>query len=236
MRTLRVRDVMTTRVVAVTPSTPFREVAELMLHRKIGAVPVIDDRAGLVGLISESDLITKQAYGELRLRVGVPDTADGRGMARSRAQTAREVMSAPVETARPDDSLRDVARRMVEDRLRHLVVVGGDRAMVGIVSRRDLLRAFDRSDAELATEIRTDLSRCGYVEAGAVSVTVEEGVVTLEGRIGDIADIPAVCRVAWQVPGVVDVVPRLRHGPPGGTEPAGEHPRPVERPAPPDES
>jgi CBS domain-containing protein len=213
MRTLRVRDVMTTRVVAVTPSTPFREVVELMLHRRVGAVPVLDDHGALVGLISEADLITKQAYGDRRRHVltGVPGVAqqEARGMTRSLGQTARELMSAPVETALPDDTLRALARRMVEHRLRHLVVVDETRAVVGIVSRRDLLRAFERSDAEIEHEVRVDLSRCRHAEGGEITVVVDQGVVTLDGRIRDPADIPAVSRVAWLVPGVVDVVSHL---------------------------
>jgi CBS domain-containing protein len=63
VRALRVGDVMSTRVVAVTPGTPFRDVVELMLRHEISAVPVVDDMYGLVGLISEADLISKQAYG-----------------------------------------------------------------------------------------------------------------------------------------------------------------------------
>lgn len=240
MRTLRVRDVMTTRVVAVTPSTPFRDVAELMLHHRIGAIPVIDDAAGLIGLISEADLITKQAYGDRRRRmlVGLPGVAgrEARGMTRSRAQTARELMSAPVETALPDDPLRDVARRMVENQLRHLVVVDPDRRMVGIVSRRDLLRVFDRSDDEISAEVRTDMSRCAHVRDGDVSVAVNRGVVTLDGRIRDLADAPAVCRVAWLVPGVVDVVHHLTVAPAGQATPVDDPAGPVVGPGPAAES
>lgn len=213
MRTLRVRDVMTTRVVAVTPSTPFREVAELMLSHRIGAIPVIDDAAGLVGLISEADLLTKQAYGGRyrRLLGGVPGEGlhEARGMARSRARTARQAMSAPVETARPGDPLRTVARRMVENRLRHLVVVDEAGRMVGIVARRDLLRAFVRSDDDIATEVRLNLARSDRVDEGDVVATVDGGVVTLDGRIHDLCDAPSVCRLAWLVPGVVDVVEHL---------------------------
>jgi CBS domain-containing protein len=213
MRTMRVRDVMTRRVVAVTPNTPFRDVAELILHHEIGAIPVIDDTGDLIGLITEADLITKQAYGDRRshLMGGLPGVAEheARGMIRSRARTAREVMSAPVETAVPDDALRDIARRMVENRLRHLVVVDGARRMVGIVSRRDLLRVFDRTDEEIAAEVKSDLARSGHRADGDVSVAVDGGVVTLDGRIRDLADIPVMCRLAWLVPGVVDVVHHL---------------------------
>lgn len=216
MRTPRVRDVMTTRVVAVTPATPFREVADLMLRHEIGAVPVIDDAGALTGLISEADLISKQAYGGFRLRMvrGVPgvETRVAGGMLRSRGRQAREVMSAPVETVMANEPLRVVARRMVENRLRHLVVVDGDHRMVGIVSRRDLLRAFDRTDAEIASDVRAELGSRGLMASGAVAVTVDDGVVTLDGRVDDLREVPAVCRLVWGVSGVVDVVDHLTPG------------------------
>jgi CBS domain-containing protein len=213
MRTLRVRDVMTTRVVAVTPATPFREVADLMLRHEIGAVPVIDDAGALTGLISEADLISKQAYGGFRLRMlrGVPgvEARAAGGMLRSRGRQAREVMSAPVETVMASDPVRVVARRMVEHRLRHLVVVDGEHRMVGIVSRRDLLRAFDRTDAEIGADVRSELEHGHPAAPVDVAVTVDDGVVTLDGRVHDLRDVPAVCRLAWGVPGVVDVIDHL---------------------------
>jgi CBS domain-containing protein len=214
MRTLRVRDVMNTRVVAVTPSIPFREVAELMLRHEIGAIPVVDDAGGLVGLISEADMLSKQAYGGRRRSVldALADVGrqEAYGMLRSRGRLAREVMSAPVETAMVDDPLPVIARRMVEGRLRHLVVVDDSRRMVGIVSRRDLLRVFARTDPEIAADVTTDLARYAVVPDGDVSVSVDDGVVTLTGRVADAGDLPGVCRVAWRVPGVVDVVDRLK--------------------------
>jgi CBS domain-containing protein len=142
MGELRVRDVMTTRVVAVTPSTPLHEVAQLLLDHRIGAVPVIDDSdGGLLGLISETDLISRQAYEG-------PD--EHPAMIHSRERLARELMTAPVATVLPDDPLLGVARRMAAEGRRHLVVVDGCRRMVGIVCRRDLLRVFDGSDDQIA--------------------------------------------------------------------------------------
>jgi CBS-domain-containing membrane protein len=214
MRTLRVRDVMKARVLAVTPSTPFRDVAELMLRHGIGAVPVVDDAGGLVGLISEVDLLSKEAYGGRRRRFLGALPGIGRqeayGMVRSRGRLAREVMSAPVETAMADDPLRVVARRMVEQRLRHLVVVDDSRRMVGIVSRRDLLRIFSRTDEEIASDVAIELRRSAQVQEVDVSASVDDAVVTLTGHVADAGDVPGICRVAWLVPGVVDVVDRLK--------------------------
>jgi CBS domain-containing protein len=145
MGTLRVGDVMTSRVVAVSAATPFRDVVDLMLAHEISSVPVLDDEGGLVGLISEADVLSKQAYGGRRRSVfdGFSGLArrEMRELTRSRGRTAREIMSALV-----DEPLRAVAYRMLENRLKHLVVVDDARRIIGIVSRRDLLRAFDRTD------------------------------------------------------------------------------------------
>jgi CBS domain-containing protein len=99
MRTLRVGDVMTSRVVAVTAGTPFRDVVDLMLRHEISSVPVLDDEGGLVGLISEADVLSKQAYGGRRRSVldGFSGLArrEMRELTRKRGRTAREIMSAP---------------------------------------------------------------------------------------------------------------------------------------------
>jgi CBS domain-containing protein len=228
MRTLRVGDVMTTRVVAVTPAARFRDVVDLMLGHKISAVPVVDDEDRLVGMISEADILSKQAYGGRRR--GVFDDFAGlarreaRELIRSRGRTAREIMSAPVETTLVDEPLRTVARRMVENRLKHLVVLDDARRMVGIVSRRDLLRAFDRPDAEISADVEDAVSTSEY--GGRVAATVDDAVVTLEGEVLRTEDVAAVCRLAWMVPGVVDVVYHLSVGTHRAPkrQPAANHP------------
>jgi len=216
MRTLRVGDVMTSRVVAVTVATPFRDVVDLMLRHEISSVPVVDDEGGLVGLISEADVLSKQAYGGRRRSVldGFSGLAkrELRDLIRSRGRTAREIMSAPVETALVDEPLRAVARRMLENRLKHLVVVDDARRIIGIVSRQDLLRAFDRTDSELAAGVVDALATSEY--GGRVAVTVDGGVVTLEGKVLRMEDVASVCWYAWTVPGVVDVVYHLTVGTP----------------------
>jgi CBS domain-containing protein len=214
MRTLRVGDVMTSRVVAVTAATPFRDVVDLMLRHEISSVPVLDDEGGLVGLISEADVLSKQAYGGRRRSVldGFSGLArrEMRELTRSRGRRAREIMSAPVETVLVDEPLRAVARRMLENRLKHLVVVDDARRIIGIVSRRDLLRAFDRTDTEIAAGVVDALATSEY--GRRVAVTVDGGVVTLEGRVPRLEDVASACWHAWTVPGVVDVVDHLTVG------------------------
>lgn len=219
MRTLRVRDVMSTQVVTVAEGTSVGDVVDLMLRHEIGAIPVIDDEGAVVGLVSEADLVSKQAYGGRRWPVsdGFAGLArrDAREVLRSRGRTARGIMSAPVETAVPDEPLRAVARRMVEHRLKHLPVTDAAGRLVGIVSRRDLLRAFDRRDDEIAADVTTALAASEYSSGERrVTASVQGGIVTLDGRVRRRDDVDAVCRLAWLVPGVVDVVHHLKVGAP----------------------
>jgi CBS domain-containing protein len=219
MRTLRVRDVMTRKVITVPEGTPFGDMVELMLRHQIGAIPVVDDEGGLVGIVSEADLISKQAYGGRRrpLSDGFGGLARryAREVIRSRGRTARGTMSAPVETTVPDEPVRAVARRMVDNRLKHLPVVDDAGRLVGIVSRRDLLLAFDRGDDEIVADLTASLVASEYSgRERHVTATVQSGIVTLDGRVPRLGDVEAVCRLAWLVPGVVDVVHHLTVGAP----------------------
>jgi nucleotide-binding universal stress UspA family protein len=118
-------------------------------------------------------------------------------------------MSAPAECVHLDDTVRDVARRMLESRRKHFPVVDGSRRPVGMVSRRDLLRMFDRGDAELAAEVSDALDGDQVLSGHAVSVTARDGVVTIEGTVRGADDVAYVRRLAWMVPCVVDVVCHL---------------------------
>jgi nucleotide-binding universal stress UspA family protein/predicted transcriptional regulator len=184
---------MTAPAVTVAPGATFKEVVDLMLRRSISALPVVDDTGALLGMISEADLIARPAHGRRR-----------RGM-----QTAAGIMSAPAECVHLDDTVRDVARRMLESRRKHFPVVNGSHRPVGMVSRRDLLRMFDRGDAELAAEVSGALVEDQVLSGHAVSVTARDGVVTIEGTVHRADDVAYVRRLAWMVPCVVDVVCHL---------------------------
>jgi CBS domain-containing protein len=191
--TVRVRDVMTAPAVTVTPDATFKQIIDLMLRRGISALPVVDDAGALLGMISEADLIARPAHG-------------GR---RGRMQTAAGIMSAPAECVRLDDTVRDVARRMLECHRKHFPVLDGSRRPVGMVSRRDLLRMFDRGDAELAAEVSDALDEDHILTGHDISVTARDGVVTIEGTVSRADDVAYVRRLAWMVPCVVDVACHL---------------------------
>jgi predicted transcriptional regulator/nucleotide-binding universal stress UspA family protein len=202
---------MSAPAVTVAPDATFKEVVDLMLRRSISALPVVDDTGALLGMISEADLIARPAHSGRR-----------RGM-----QTAAGIMSAPAECVHLDDTVRDVARRMLESRRKHFPVLDGSRRPVGIVSRRDLLRMFDRGDAELVAEVSDALGEDQVLSGCAVSVTARDGVVTIEGTVRRADDVAYVRRRAWMVPCVVDVVCNLTVA----EATAGDRAAPDDRPA-----
>jgi CBS domain-containing protein len=114
------KDIMTTRVVTVKPSTPIADAARLLVRRKISGVPVVDekDKTKVVGILTEADLLA----------------------AHSGAKTVAEVMRKRVISVAPDTSVDDIAATLVKRKIKRVPVLDGGK-LVGIVSRIDVLRA-----------------------------------------------------------------------------------------------
>ena len=211
---MKVREVMTTDVITVTRDAPFKEVVGLLLANEVSGLPVIDAGGGVVGMVTEADVVAKGAYpGRRRRALAVlSDLVAGRDShwARKAAgERAEELMNTPVLTASPDDDVRAAARAMGELRVKRLPVVEEGR-LVGIVSRPDVLRAFYRSDAEIEADIRARLASPIQVpEDHAVRFRVRDGVVTLEGSVHHQSDVRVVEAMVQRVRGVVSVENRL---------------------------
>ncbi|MFD8008783.1 CBS domain-containing protein [Streptomyces sp. NPDC059762] len=126
------------------------------------------------------------------------------------APTARGVMTAPAVTVHAEEAAPDAARLMVRRGVARLPVVDEEERLVGIVTRRDLLRVFLRPDAEIGRRIREELlADAMALPADAVDVHVLDGVVTLEGRLRRRSQTVMLLRLAERVEGVVSVVDRL---------------------------
>ncbi len=210
---MKIQDVMTTAVVTARPETTVKEAADLLLHHGVSGLPVVDADGCLLGLVTEADLMSKEAFGALprRPRSVLVDLVPGnaRWVSKAAGRTASEVMTMIVVTAAPTEDIRVAARRMLERGVKRLPVVEDGR-LVGIVSRRDLLRLFERSDADIATEIGARLaSPWNAAEDHEVTVSVENGVVTLEGRVRCEGEVPVVRGLAEGVMGVVEVIDRV---------------------------
>jgi len=206
-----VKDVMTTHVVAVRPGAGYKEMAARLRAQRVSAFPVIDDDYRVIGVVSESDLLVKEA-----LAGTVPGVLQGltqRGV-RSRVTglTAADLMTRPAVTIGPDEPVSRAARLMYRKRVKRLPVVSDDGTLIGIVTRSDVLSVYRRTDAEIRSEILEDLIP-GTPGGHAVQfdVTVKDGIVTLTGTPDTAVTRGDIVEAIRHMEGVVAVRDRLRY-------------------------
>lgn len=122
---LRVRDYMQTDPFTIEENAEIMSAVQKLVEKQISGLPVLDARGLLVGILTERDCIA------VALQSGYFDESGGK---------VKNFMSFPVRTARPDDSLMDLATAFATIAYRRLPVVDGGR-LVGLISRHDVLRA-----------------------------------------------------------------------------------------------
>lgn len=212
---MKVADVMTRTVVAVTPETPLKDVAALMVAKGISGVPVVDAAGAVVGVVSEADFVIKERGVEgvrhrLLARVFGESKQTKRELAKIEATTAGEAMTSPAVTVDAADALKWAAEIMASRKINRLPVVEGGR-LVGIVTRADVVRAFVRPDPELERLVREEvLARTAFwLEPDAFDVTVEAGVVHLAGRVERRSLAETIVDVTRELGGVVGVESEL---------------------------
>jgi CBS domain-containing protein len=191
---VRVSDVMSSRVLTVEPGTPVKEVARILVERRISGVPVVEV-GRVVGVVTDRDMLEKlepesRRRGRLwrlfhRRRARAEE-------ARREAQTAAQAMSSPAVVIRPGALISEAARLMLENDINRLPVVDdGQRfgptepeqgQLCGIVTHADLLRAFVRPDEDIAAEIE-QLLELEWLPPGTVSYTIKDGAVSLGGQV-----------------------------------------------------
>ena len=206
----RVRDVMTKRVTTVDRLTPFGEIVRLLTERRISGVPVLMMGRRVAGVVSEADLLALEDEQVREARMH--SQATGRWPRPLRKAhwglTAGALMNAPAVTVYPDATIPMAAQIMTSHHIRRLPVVGEDGQLVGIVTGRDLLRVFLRSDEDVAERVRVLLDDLLPEDPASVTATVRDGVVSLTGSPRAPEDrelIPAAIRLIWDVDGVIDV-------------------------------
>jgi CBS-domain-containing membrane protein len=213
----KVKDVMTGEVVAVRKDASFKEMAARLRQYRVSAFPVIDENRRVIGVVSEADLLAKEALaGD---HTGIPAAVTGilhhKDYQKYEGLTAGDLMTHPAVTARPEDSVEHAARLLYTLQVKRLPVVDAGGYLVGIVSRADLLTVFDRTDEEIHAEIVNDvILREFLIDPAIFMVTVAEGVVTIKGN-PETADLghKLVTKIR-HVQGVVAVDDKLAYPPP----------------------
>jgi CBS domain-containing protein len=207
---LTVGDVMTAPVVTVTADTSFKEAVALLMRRRVSGLPVVDAVGNLVGIVSETDLLSKAEKRSPDAYV-FESRRHRLDRARAAAVNVGSAMTREVTTARPDLPIALAAREMRDRGFKRLPVVDEAGKLVGIVSRGDLLKVFLRTDENLRDEIRHTLdaaeSRLGGKDLEA---SVERGVVVLSGGFESRSRLEATLRAVEGIDGVIGTRNHMR--------------------------
>jgi CBS domain-containing protein len=144
---LKVKDIMTTEIITVSPETEIVKATKLLLENRINGVPVLDETGRLVGILCQSDLIAQQQ------KIPIPSfftLLDGliplisekqidKQVRKIAAVTVAEAMTPNPVTVQPDTNIEEVAALMVERNF-HTIPVVDEGELVGIVGKEDVLR------------------------------------------------------------------------------------------------
>jgi CBS domain-containing protein len=194
---LHVRDLMTPDAVTVRDDAPLQTACMLLLREQVGGLPVVDSRGTVVGVLSESDLLAREAAP--RRRSGI---AGRHERARRLAATAGEACTRPALTISPDASVREAARILLDEDVGRLVVMDDDKLM-GVLSRHDVLKALARTPTQLQEHVDAALDAHGV--HGVHAQVLASGTVRLTGKVRYRSDAPSVERAIWSVDGVAEV-------------------------------
>jgi len=207
-----VRDVMTTHVVAVRSDATYKEMATRLHEFRVSAFPVLDADGKVIGVVSEADLLTKEALEySAPARMGI---LRGRERAKAAAVIAADLMTKPAVTIGPREPVSHAARLMYSRKIKRLPVVDDDGRLIGIVSRADVLGVYSRPDADIRRDV-IDNVVVGTVltDPARFLVTVKDGVVTVEGKPENASVGRDMIEEIRHVEGVVSVRDRLSYPP-----------------------
>lgn len=218
---MRVQDIMTTSVLAVSPEAPVAEAASLMLTNRVSGLPVVDAARQLVGVITEGDFLRRGELGTCRKRSAWLEFLIGSGRQAQdyvveNGRRVDEIMTRDVIAIGPEAAIEDLVELMTAHHIKRVPVVE-DGQLVGIVARADLMRALltalpatasaAQDDARIRAAILAELEKQTW--SGAIRVKVLHGVVTLTGTIFDERARAAAKVVAENVAGVKEVVDQI---------------------------
>lgn len=147
---LKAEDIMTKDVIAVKPETTVEELARLLIEHKISGAPVVDEENKLVGIVTENDLIKKNARLHIPTIIRLFDAyflLDSDKMEdeikKMVAGTVDEICNKDIVSLTEETTLEDIATIMSEKKI-HLLPVLRDNKVVGIVGKADVVRSMTK--------------------------------------------------------------------------------------------
>ena len=207
-----VKDVMSTHVVAVRKNASFKDMAARLREHRVSAFPVLDEDNKVIGVVSEADLLTKEA---LEFGTGrVSSMLHHKEQLKAAGTTAADLMTKPPVTVGPNEFVSHAARLMYVRKVKRLPVVDDDGKLIGIVSRADVLSVYSRPDADIRREIIDNVILGTLLcDPSRFSITVKDGIVTVEGMPETASVGHDMIEEIRHVEGVVVVRDRLSYPP-----------------------
>ena len=216
-------DVMTRNLLTVTCGTPLREAIRLMLEHKISGLPVVDAGGRIEGILTEGDLLRRSEIATERRHWPWLDFLLGPGRmasdyVRTHGRVCDELMSRNVISVSPKTPLAEIVELMERRRIKRVPIIE-DGALLGMVTRADLLAALGQAldvpqalpggDDAIHARVMAELEKLEWAPRAGLTITVNDGVVELDGVILDEHERTALRVAAENVPGVKGVVDHL---------------------------
>ena len=215
---MKARDIMVMNVITVSPEASVREVANLLLSNRISALPVVNERGALLGIISEGDLARRAEQDTdyrrswwLEVFTAKSKEALAKEYVKSHARRVKDLMTRAVITAGPSTSLRDIAALLEKNRIKRVPIVAKGK-VVGIVSRANLIQALassrkesessTTSDSMIRKRIMGQFKSAQWSRRSILNATVQDGKVKLWGIVASEAEKKAARVAAELVAGV----------------------------------
>jgi CBS domain-containing protein len=224
---MKARDIMVTPVITVEENATVRHLADILVTKRISAVPVVDSAGKLVGIVSEGDLMRRVETGTERgyswwLRMFLGDKPIAADYVKSHSVRVGDVMTQHVVTADPETTLTEIADLFEEKGIKRVPIVskGGD--LVGIVSRANIIQAIasaqpaleiSPSDTTIRQKLLDELNKQPWAHTFRLSIIVRNGIVDLWGAVGSDQERKALLVLAEAIPGVVMVNDHLIRDP-----------------------
>jgi len=211
MKRWYVGDVMTREVITVSEGMGYKEIADLMVRHSVSAVPVVDADRRVLGIVSEADLLAKLEYADRVPRHVLTMRRMRNGRTKAGSDTARHLMTAPAVTIRATESVTAAARLLEAARIKRMPVVDEADRLVGIVSRRDLVRLYTQPDHEIHRAVVDGVLRTLWIDPSLLRIRVRSGIVTISGHLDRRSLAEIVVAFTRATPGVVDVVDQVTY-------------------------
>ncbi len=212
---MKAKHVMVSPVKVGRADMTVREVAKVLTENGISALPIINERGNLIGIVSEGDLIRRaeigtQKHRSLWLSLFISNIQLAEEYARAHSRLVKDLMTNEVVTVDPETPLEKVAELFDRHRIKRVPVCekGG---LVGIVTRANLVQAIatapqkahsDLGDEQIREKARKRIEGESWANANSINITVKGGTVHLWGTVQSEAERNALRAAIENIAGV----------------------------------